>query len=213
MTCPGRWWGHWSQWVERGQEDVPREGIPGLEPGWDNRCQQGISVVCVWLQERDCVWVELLCDCVRVCAHVTLCEAVCACVAVCGCMCVCVPRPGQTPSPSSQKAGGRQAVWGRLPAAGGGNAAEKARKQRLHPLPGILEGPVAPHPDLLGQLAGQGCRASPWRPRPQLPRQRPRQPRLPAASGRCAFGQADPVRPADKGWPPTPPYPQPRGSP
>lgn len=163
-------------------------------------------MVCVWLQEHDCIWVELLCDCVRVCAHVTLYKAVCACVW----LYVCVLRPGPAPPP---KAGGRQAVWGRLPAAGGGNAAEKARKQRLHPLPGILEGPVAPHPDLLGQLVGQGCRPSLWRPRPQLPRQRPRQPRLPAASGRCAFGQADPVRPADKGWPPTPPYPQPSGSP
>lgn len=39
---------------------------------------------------------------------------------------------------------------------------EKARKQRLHPLPKILEGLVAPHPDLLGQLGGQGCWASLW---------------------------------------------------
>lgn len=34
--------------------------------------------------------------------------------------------------------------------------AEKARKQRLHPLPGILEGLVAPHPDLPGLLGGGG---------------------------------------------------------
>lgn len=35
--------------------------------------------------------------------------------------------------------------------------AEKARKQRLHPLPGILEGLVAPHPDLPGLLGGRAA--------------------------------------------------------
>lgn len=39
-------------------------------------------------------------------------------------------------------------------------SSEKARKQRLPPLPRILQGPVAPHPDLLGQLGGPGCWAS-----------------------------------------------------
>lgn len=67
---------------------------------------------------------------------------------------------------------------------------EKARKQRLHPLPGILEGPVAPHPDLPGLLGGQGLWASLWRPRRRLPRQRPRQPRPPAGSGCCTSGRA-----------------------
>lgn len=67
---------------------------------------------------------------------------------------------------------------------------EKARKQRLHPLPGILEGPVAPHPDLPSLLGGQGLWASLWRPSRWLPRQRPHQSRPPAGSGRCTSGQA-----------------------
>lgn len=93
-----------------------------------------------------------------VCAHVTLCGPVCARVAVCMRAHARTSERARAwpllpaPPPRRQEGGGQHRDGA---SAGGGNAAEAARKQRrLHPIPAIRDGPVAPRPDLLG-LAGE----------------------------------------------------------
>lgn len=109
-----------------------------------------------------------------------------ACLGAIGCRrrtdSVCAHQSRPFPRPLLPEGRREEASVGEGAGALEGNAGEMARKRRrLHPIPGILEGPSA---QLGARGLRPGCPASRWRPRPSLPRQRP------ASSGRCTSGRA-----------------------